>query len=49
MKKGERTREAILHTAARLFEEKGYFSTGIDDIAHALHIAKGTMQRLNGF
>lgn len=43
MRKGERTREAILHTAARLFEEKGYFSTGIDDIARALHIAKGTM------
>lgn len=43
MKKGERTRVSIIHAAARLFEQQGYFSTGIDDIARSLHIAKGTM------
>lgn len=48
MKKGERTREAILATAARYFDEKGYFLTSIDDIANNLHIAKGTLYQYFG-
>lgn len=41
MKKGELRREAILKTAERLFFEKGYDETSIQDILDALSISKG--------
>ena len=43
--KGEKTRENIIKTAGVLFSEKGYYTTGIDDIAKNLHIANGTLYR----
>jgi AcrR family transcriptional regulator len=36
-------REAVLRTAARLFNEKGYHSTSLDDVASALHVTKPTI------
>ena len=41
MKKGELRREAIIRTAERLFFEKGYEETSIQDILDALSISKG--------
>ena len=41
MKKGELRREAILRTAERLFFEKGYEETSIQDILDELSISKG--------
>jgi len=37
------TRDAILATAARLFDRKGVFGTSVDDISRELGIAKGTL------
>ena len=41
MKKGELRRDSILRTAERLFFEKGYDETSIQDILDALSISKG--------
>jgi AcrR family transcriptional regulator len=41
--KGRFTRERILIKAGELFSGKGFYKTSIDDIAWALHIAKGTL------
>ena len=41
MKKGELRKEAILRTAEKLFFEKGYAETSIQDILDALEISKG--------
>ena len=41
MKKGELRRDSILRTAEKLFFEKGYDETSIQDILDALSISKG--------
>lgn len=41
MRKGELRKESILKTAERLFFEKGYEETSIQDILDALSISKG--------
>lgn len=41
MKKGELRKEAIMKTAEKLFFEKGYGETSIQDILDALSISKG--------
>lgn len=41
MKKGELRKEAIMRTAEKLFFEKGYGETSIQDILDALSISKG--------
>lgn len=41
MKKGELRKEAIMKTAEKLFFEKGYAETSIQDILDALSISKG--------
>lgn len=41
MKKGELRKEAIVRTAEKLFFEKGYDETSIQDILDALSISKG--------
>lgn len=41
MKKGELRKEAIIRTAEKLFFEKGYDETSIQDILDALSISKG--------
>lgn len=42
MRKGEKTRLAIINTAAELFLKKGYESTTIEDILEQLNISKGS-------
>lgn len=39
----ERKRQAVLETAARLFNERGFHATSLDDIARALHVTKPTL------
>jgi AcrR family transcriptional regulator len=39
----ERTREALLRAATRLFAERGYEATFIDDIAHRARVTKGAL------
>jgi AcrR family transcriptional regulator len=39
----ERKRQAVLHTAARLFNERGFHATSLDDIAQRLHVSKPTL------
>ena len=41
MKKGDLKRSSILETAERLFFEKGYEQTSIQDILDALSMSKG--------
>ena len=36
-------REAVLRTAARFFNEKGYHATSLDDVASALNVTKPTI------
>lgn len=36
-------REAVLRTAAQLFNEKGFHATSLDDVAERLHITKPTL------
>ena len=36
-------REAVLRTAARMFNEKGFHATSLDDVAERLHITKPTL------
>jgi TetR/AcrR family transcriptional regulator, cholesterol catabolism regulator len=40
--KREATREQIMEAAARLFRERGYAATTVDEIAEAADVAKGT-------
>ena len=40
--KREATREQIMTAAARLFRERGYAATTVDEIAEAADVAKGT-------
>ena len=42
MKKGERTKQALLQIAYNLFIRHGYEATSVDDIIEAAGIAKGT-------
>jgi AcrR family transcriptional regulator len=39
----ERKRVAILQQAAKLFDERGYYETSLDDIAASLHVTKPTL------
>ena len=39
----EAKRQAVLQTAARLFNERGFHATSLDDIAERLHITKPTL------
>lgn len=39
----ERKRQAVLQTAARLFNERGFHATSLDDIAERLHVSKPTL------
>jgi AcrR family transcriptional regulator len=41
MKKGEQTREVIIHRAARLFNEQGYYGASLSDIMRATGLEKG--------
>ena len=36
-------REAVLRTAARIFNEKGFHATSLDEVAERLHITKPTL------
>lgn len=42
MRKGEKTRLAIIEAAASLFLDKGYEATTIEDILDSLKISKGS-------
>lgn len=39
----EQKRQAVLQTAARLFNERGFHATSLDDIAERLHVSKPTL------
>ncbi|MEW2352174.1 TetR family transcriptional regulator [Spirillospora sp. NPDC029432] len=39
----ELTRSAVLEAAGRLFTERGFAATTIDDVAHAARVAKGSV------
>ncbi|WP_051952815.1 TetR/AcrR family transcriptional regulator [Xenophilus azovorans] len=39
----ELKRQAVLQTAARLFNERGFHATSLDDIARQLHVTKPTL------
>ena len=39
----ERKRQAVLQTAAQLFNERGFHATSLDDIAERLHVSKPTL------
>jgi AcrR family transcriptional regulator len=38
-------RAAVLHTAARLFNEHGFHATSLDEVAERLHVTKPTLYR----
>lgn len=38
-------REAVLRAAARLFNEKGFHATSLDEVAERLHVSKPTLYR----
>ena len=42
-RKREAKRQAVLQTAARLFNERGFHATSLDDIAEQLHVSKPTL------
>ena len=42
MKKGERRKQELLQIAYRMFVEKGYDNTSVDEIIAEAGIAKGT-------
>jgi AcrR family transcriptional regulator len=39
----ENTRDRILSSAKRLFEQKGYYETSMDDIVRSSHLSKGAI------
>ncbi len=39
----EAKRQAVLHTAAQLFNQRGFHATSLDDIAERLHVSKPTL------
>jgi AcrR family transcriptional regulator len=41
--KRELKRQAVLHAAAQLFNERGFHATSLDDIAERLHVTKPTL------
>ena len=41
----EAKRDAVLYTAARLFNEKGFHATSLDEVAEALGVTKPTLYR----
>jgi AcrR family transcriptional regulator len=41
--KKEKTRQAILHAAVTLFNERGFDKTSVEDLAHTAGIGKGTI------
>lgn len=43
--KGERTRDALLDAALRLFAERGFHGTAVPDVARAAGVAAGTVYR----
>jgi AcrR family transcriptional regulator len=44
----ETTRRAVVDTARRLFGEKGYFATTVDEIASAARVSPATVYAVNG-
>src|SRR3979411_2113675 len=44
----EATRQAIVAAARRLFSERGYFATKVDDIAAAARVAPATVYAVSG-
>lgn len=42
-RRGDTVRASIVRAAARLFEDKGYHATGMDDIAEAIGLRKPTL------
>ncbi|UCC12266.1 MAG: TetR/AcrR family transcriptional regulator [candidate division WOR-3 bacterium] len=42
-KKNKDIRERVINTAVKIFAKTGYFRTTMEDIAHAAHVAKGTL------
>ena len=42
-KEREEKREAVLRTAAQMFNEKGFHATSLDEVAERLHITKPTL------
>ncbi len=42
-RKGENTKQRILQSASKLFDEKGYFGTGMNDILFRADAPKGSM------
>ncbi len=42
-KEREAKRDAVLRTAAQMFNEKGFHATSLDDVAERLHITKPTL------
>ena len=43
LRKGEQTRDLILHCAEKIFSQKGYYETQVSDISDMAHVAKGTV------
>ncbi|HPV43860.1 MAG TPA: TetR/AcrR family transcriptional regulator [Spirochaetota bacterium] len=43
LKKGEQTRERLLHCAEKAFSKNGYYETQVSDIVKLAHVAKGTI------
>lgn len=39
----EKKRQAVLRTAARMFNERGFHATSLDDVAERLHVTKPTL------
>ena len=44
----EATRQAIVGAARRLFSERGYFATKVDDIAALARVAPATVYAVSG-
>ena len=44
----EATRQAILEAARRLFRERGYFATKVDEIAAMARVAPATVYAVDG-
>jgi len=48
MMRGQATRQAIVEAARRLFSERGYFATKVDDIAALARVAPATVYAVSG-